>query len=54
MGIDSDAKEFVIAEMQKLMDPDALVHAAVGRPRLGARLYAASLLAIEVDTAHSS
>jgi len=50
MGIGSDAKEFVIAEMQKPMDADALVHAAVGRPRLDARLYAASLLAIEVDT----
>ena len=50
MGIDSDAKEFVIAEMQKLMDLDALVRAAVGRSRLGARLYAVLLLAIEVDT----
>jgi uncharacterized membrane protein YebE (DUF533 family) len=50
MGIDSDAKEFVIAEMQKLMDLDALVRAAVGRSRLGARLYAVSLLAIEVGT----
>ena len=50
MGIDSDAKEFVIAEMQKPMDADALVHAAVGRSRLGARLYAVLLLAIEVDT----
>jgi uncharacterized membrane protein YebE (DUF533 family) len=51
MGIDSDAKDFVIAEMQKPMDTDALVDAAVGRPGLGAQLYAASLLAIEVDTA---
>jgi uncharacterized membrane protein YebE (DUF533 family) len=51
MGIDSDAKEFVMAEMQKPMDTDALVDAAVGRPGLGAQLYAASLLAIEVDTA---
>jgi uncharacterized membrane protein YebE (DUF533 family) len=50
MGIDSDAKEFVMAEMQKPMATDALVDAAVGRPGLGAQLYAASLLAIEVDT----
>ncbi|MGB5617555.1 MAG: tellurite resistance TerB family protein [Desulfobacterales bacterium] len=50
MGIDSDAKEFVIGEMQKPMNTDALVNAATGRPGLGAQLYAASLLAIEVDT----
>ncbi len=50
MGIDSDAKDFVIAEMQKPMDTDALVNAAAGRPGLGAQIYAASLLAIEVDT----
>lgn len=51
MGIDSEAKEFVIAEMQKPMDTDALVTAAAGRPGLATQLYAASLLAIEVDTA---
>ncbi len=50
MGIDSDAKEFVMAEMQKPMDTDSLVNAAADRPGLGAQLYAASLLAIEVDT----
>ena len=51
MGIDTEAKKFVMAEMQKPMDTDALVNAAAGRPGLGAQLYAASLLAIEVDTA---
>ena len=50
MGIDSDAKDYIIAEMQKPMDTDALVNAAAGRPGLGAQIYAASLLAIEVDT----
>ncbi len=50
MGIDRDAKEFVMTEMQKPMDTDALVNAAAGRPGRGAQLYAASLLAIEVDT----
>jgi uncharacterized membrane protein YebE (DUF533 family) len=50
MGIDNDAKEFVMIEMQKAMDTDALVNAAAGRPGRGAQLYAASLLAIEVDT----
>ena len=50
MGIEGDAKDFVIAEMQKPMNTDALVNAAAGRPGLGAQLYAASLLAIEADT----
>lgn len=50
MGIDSEAKEFVTAEMQKPMDTDALVNAAASKPALGAQLYAASLLAVEVDT----
>ncbi|MGB8334263.1 MAG: tellurite resistance TerB family protein, partial [Desulfobacterales bacterium] len=50
MGFDSDAKKFVMAEMQKPMDTDALVNAAADQPGLGAQLYAASLLAIEVDT----
>jgi uncharacterized membrane protein YebE (DUF533 family) len=50
MGVDSEAKEFVTAEMQKPMSTDALVDAAAGKPALGAQLYAASLLAIEVDT----
>ena len=50
MGIDSEAKEFVIAEMRKPMDTDGLVNASNGKPELGAQLYAASLLAIEVDT----
>jgi uncharacterized membrane protein YebE (DUF533 family) len=50
MGIDDEAREFVMTEMQKPMDTDALVNAATGRPGLGAQFYAASLLAIEVDT----
>lgn len=50
MGIDAEAKQFVMAEMQKPMDTDGLITAAAGQPGLGAQLYAASLLAIEVDT----
>lgn len=50
MGIDSAAKQFVLAEMQKPMNTDALIEAAAGQPGLAAQLYAASLLAIEVDT----
>ncbi len=50
MGIDTEAKQFVLAEMQKPMDTEALVKAAADQPGLAAQLYAASLLAIEVDT----
>lgn len=50
MGIDTEAKQFVMAEMQKPMDTEALVKAAADQPGLAAQLYAASLLAIEVDT----
>ena len=50
MGIDSEAKEFVVTEMRKPVDTGTLVSAAASNPALGAQLYAASLLAIEVDT----
>ncbi|MGD9018544.1 MAG: tellurite resistance TerB family protein, partial [Desulfobacterales bacterium] len=49
-GIDSEARDFVLAEMGNPMDTASLAAAARGNPQLGAELYAASLLAIEVDT----
>jgi uncharacterized membrane protein YebE (DUF533 family) len=49
-GMDPDAQQYVMAEMQKKMDTPALVAAAKGRPTLAAQIYGASLLAIEVDT----
>jgi uncharacterized membrane protein YebE (DUF533 family) len=49
-GADSDARDFVINEMNKPGDLDGIVAAAKGRPQLAAEVYAASLLAIEVDT----
>jgi uncharacterized membrane protein YebE (DUF533 family) len=49
-GIDQNTRDFVLAEMNKPMDTDELVAAARGNPQLAAQLYAASLLAIEVDT----
>ncbi len=50
-GADSEARNFVLAEMGKPMDLASLTAAAKGNLQLGAQLYAASLLAIEVDTA---
>ena len=49
-GIDRKTQDLVISEMNQPMDTEALVAAARGNPQLGAQLYAASLLAIEVDT----
>jgi uncharacterized membrane protein YebE (DUF533 family) len=49
-GIDQKTQNFVISEMNKPMDTEELVAAARGNPQFGAQLYAASLLAIEVDT----
>jgi uncharacterized membrane protein YebE (DUF533 family) len=49
-GADNDSQAFLKAEMQKPMDTAGLVAAAKGKPELAAQLYAASLLAIEVDT----
>ena len=49
-GIDEKDQQFIIMEMQKPMDTQQLIAAARGRPDVAAQVYAASLLAIEVDT----
>ena len=49
-GMDPDAQQYVMAEMQKKMDTPDLIAAVKGRPTLAAQIYGASLLAIEVDT----
>ena len=49
-GLDQQAMNFVIGEMNKPMDTEELVAAAKGNPQLAAQMYAASLLGIEVDT----
>ena len=49
-GADSEAVQFLQAEMAKPMETEKLIAAARGKPELAAQLYAASLLAIEVDT----
>jgi uncharacterized membrane protein YebE (DUF533 family) len=48
-GADAEAREFVHAEMQRPLDIDALVR-EVPNPQTAAQVYAASLLAIKVDT----
>lgn len=49
-GIGVDAQQCVMAEMRKPMEVQPLLAAAGGSPELAAQLYAASILAIEVDT----
>lgn len=48
-GADSEAREFVLNEMRRPLDLDGLIR-DVSSPQLAAEVYAASLLAIEVDT----
>ncbi len=47
--ITSEEQQFVIDEMKKPIDTDSIIN-AVPNPQVGAQIYAASLLAIEVDT----
>jgi len=49
MGADDDARSFILEEMGRPLDLDAITRAVTGE-ELGAQVYAASLLAIEVDT----
>jgi uncharacterized membrane protein YebE (DUF533 family) len=47
-GADAEAREFVQAEMRRLFDADGLPE--VPNPQTAVEVYAASVLAIEVDT----
>jgi uncharacterized membrane protein YebE (DUF533 family) len=49
-GADQEARNFVLEEMGKPLDLDGIVR-DVRDQEIGAQVYAASLLAIEVDTA---
>ena len=51
-GADDEAQTFMIGEMQKPFDPEGLIRDVnkLGNPEAAVEVYAASLLAIEVDT----
>ena len=49
-GADADGQRYVIELMRRPMETQTLIAAAEGHPNLAAELYAASLMAIEVDT----
>ena len=50
-GANDQGQHYMMTQMEKPMETDELVAAVRGKPELAAELYAASLLAIEVDTA---
>lgn len=49
-GIDEEGQRYVNDLMQQPSETDQLIAAVQGQPQLAAQIYAASLLAIEVDT----
>ena len=49
-GIQESDQQYLIMEMQKPMETQQLIAAAQGRQDVAAQIYAASLLAVEVDT----
>ena len=51
MGADQEVRDFVYEAMAGPLDAGPMVEASRGRPELAAQVYAATLLAVEVDTA---
>ena len=49
-GLEQKEKEFFITEANKPMDLNGVVASAGNKPEMAAQIYAASMLAIEVDT----
>jgi uncharacterized membrane protein YebE (DUF533 family) len=49
-GLSQHEKELFISEANKPLDLEGVVRSAANRPEMAAQIYAASLLAIEVDT----
>jgi uncharacterized membrane protein YebE (DUF533 family) len=49
-GADAEGQSYILTQMQKPLETKELISAAGGQPELAAQIYAASLMAIEVDT----
>lgn len=49
-GLTQEDKNFFMSESTRPLDIEGVIASAGGRPDIGAQIYAASLLAIEVDT----
>lgn len=50
LGVDDETQNYLINQLQQPMETEKLIAATQGQPQLAAQIYAASLLAIEVDT----
>ncbi len=50
VGADAEDQRYVLTQMQKPLETGKLISATRGQPELAAQIYAASLMAIEVDT----
>ena len=50
LGVDGETQDYFINQLRRPMETETLIMAAQGQPQLAAQIYAASLLAIEVDT----
>lgn len=50
VGTGVEDQRYVMKEMQKPLETEKLISTVKGRPELAAQIYAASLMAIEVDT----
>lgn len=50
IGVDEEGKKYLMTELQKPMETENLIAEAKGQTELAAQMYAASLMAIEVDT----
>jgi uncharacterized membrane protein YebE (DUF533 family) len=50
IGVDEEGKNYLMTQLQEPMETEKLIAEAQGQPELAAQIYAASLLAIEVDT----
>jgi uncharacterized membrane protein YebE (DUF533 family) len=49
-GVDAEGRRHLMTQLQQPMETEKLIAAAKDQPDLAAQIYAASLLAIEVDT----
>ncbi len=50
LGVDAEGQRHLMTQLQQPMETEKLIAAAKNQPDLAAQIYAASLLAIEVDT----
>lgn len=50
VGADAEAQRYVMSQLQRPLETEKLISGVKGQPELGAQIYAASLMAIEVDT----